>query len=224
MEKPAQSCGKMSGVCIISRDRLFARMLELELIGDGIEVKTFTDKLNPAALKVAAEGFSVTVFDADYYGRDIGLVSKWDRPVIVFSREELDLSDSNLTCFVRPFSVSDFKAAVHSLYGEPSSGTDGEDYSDLVAEMELDPYSKRVLLRGKTIKFSPKEFSLLSLLYRNRGKTVSRQDVLEAVWGQGYDPKNNVDNVYINYLRNKLDAEFGVKMIYTVRGKGYMLK
>jgi len=48
--------------------------------------------------------------------------------------------------------------------------------------------------------------------------------VLDAVWGEDYDDKNNADNVYVSYLRKKLDDTFGVKMIYTIRGKGYMLK
>lgn len=214
----------MSGICIISRDRLFSRMLELELSGNGVEVRTVTDKLNPAALALAADGFSVVVFDADYYGGDLSFINKRDIPVVVFGREEnVVMPDNSALYYSRPFSVSEFKKKVLGLHSAPIGEDSGNDFSDLVAEMELDAYSKRVFLKGKTIKFSPKEFLLLSLLYRNRGKAVSRQEVLEAVWGD-YDPKNNVDNVYINYLRNKLDAEFGVKMIYTVRGKGYMLK
>ena len=198
-------------------------MLELELSDLGAEVKTVTDKLNQGALILASEGASVLVFDADYYGGDTAFLKKSDKPAVVFgTSEEAELSIENAVYFSRPFSVSEFKRAVLAKHGG-NSPSEYESYSDLVSEMELDAFSKRVFLKGKVIKLSPKEFLLLSLLYRNRGRTVSRNEVLEVIWGD-YDPKNNVDNVYINYLRNKLDAEFGVKMIYTVRGKGYMLK
>ena len=90
--------------------------------------------------------------------------------------------------------------------------------------IELDPFLKQATVNGEVIRFSPKEFALLSLLYKNRGSIVSRKRVIDTLWGEDYDSANNVDNVYINYLRKKLDDRLGIKLICTVRGKGYMMK
>ncbi len=77
---------------------------------------------------------------------------------------------------------------------------------------------------GKEIDLTQKEYALLEFLMRHAGKAVSRQTIAEQVWKQQVDPLTNVVDVYINYLRKKLDSESETPLIHTVRGVGYMLK
>lgn len=215
----------MNNFCIISLDRLFARMLELELKEIGLTVKTITEKLNPPALRLSLQDCTAAVFDGNYYGMDLSFAEKENKPFIIFSEEQLsDTPRNTVAFFERPFPIAEFKKVAAEISAiSPLSREEQKGGFDLKS-IELDMFSKQARYNGKTVKFTPREFALLSLLYRNRGRIVSRKEVIETVWGEEYDMKNNADNVYINYLRNKLDGLFGVKVIYTVRGKGYMMK
>jgi two-component system copper resistance phosphate regulon response regulator CusR len=77
---------------------------------------------------------------------------------------------------------------------------------------------------GKKVELTAKEFSLLEYLLRNRGKVVSRVDIAEKVWDISFDTGTNVIDVYVNFLRKKIDKEFPKKLIHTVVGMGYVLK
>jgi len=77
---------------------------------------------------------------------------------------------------------------------------------------------------GQRIELTQKEYALLEYLMRNMGRVVSRQMISENVWHQPLDPLTNVVDVYINYLRRKIDREQGRHLIHTVRGSGYVLK
>jgi len=76
---------------------------------------------------------------------------------------------------------------------------------------------------GKNIDLSPKEFKLLKYLIENRNKTLSRTAILQAVWGIDFDNNTNVVDVYVSYLRGKIDAGSDTSIIKTVKGVGYML-
>ncbi|MBS1588819.1 MAG: response regulator transcription factor [Bacteroidetes bacterium] len=77
---------------------------------------------------------------------------------------------------------------------------------------------------GKELKLSPREFSLLLFLMKNREKALSRSTIAQAVWNVHFDVSSNTVDVYINYLRNKIDKGFSCPLIHTVKGRGYMLK
>lgn len=217
----------MSGICIVSRDRLFARMLELELSDSVNEVRTVTQKLNSPALKLAVESAELVVFDADYFSGDLSFVKKTGLPFVIFSKEKPDSLPENTVAFLeRPFNVSEFREKILSFVkkDETKNTRDLSIGGEKTFSIELDPFLKQATVNGEVIRFSPKEFALLSLLYKNRGSIVSRKRVIDTLWGEDYDSANNVDNVYINYLRKKLDDRLGIKLICTVRGKGYMMK
>jgi heavy metal response regulator len=93
-----------------------------------------------------------------------------------------------------------------------------------VADLSLDPATRKVK-RGETeISLTAKEFSLLEYMMRNTGKPLSRTTLSEHVWDINFDRMTNVVDVYINFLRNKVDKDFETKLIQTVRGVGYTLK
>lgn len=93
-----------------------------------------------------------------------------------------------------------------------------------VADLTLNPIKRKVTRGGKTIDLSNKEFMLLEYLMRNKDQVVTRNMIVENVWGSSFNSFTNVVDVYINYLRNKVDREFEPRLIQTVRGAGYMLQ
>jgi DNA-binding response OmpR family regulator len=93
-----------------------------------------------------------------------------------------------------------------------------------VADLVLDPVTRRVTRGGRDIVLTPKEFSLLECLMRRPNQVMSRTILAESAWGESFDALTNVVDVYINYLRNKIDRGFELKLIQTVRGVGYVLR
>lgn len=93
-----------------------------------------------------------------------------------------------------------------------------------VSNLELNTYSKEVSRNGEQVSLTAKEFQLLEYLMRNRNRVVSRADIAEKVWDIDFDTKTNVIDVYVNFLRKKIDRDFEPKLIHTVVGMGYMLK
>ena len=94
----------------------------------------------------------------------------------------------------------------------------------VVADLELDLTEKIARRTGKVISLTAKEFNLLEYFMRNRGRVVSKIDIAEKVWDINFDTGTNFIEVYVNYLRNKIDKGFTNKLIHTVVGMGYMLK
>ncbi|MDP4228297.1 MAG: winged helix-turn-helix domain-containing protein, partial [Bacteroidota bacterium] len=92
------------------------------------------------------------------------------------------------------------------------------------ADLELDTETKLVTRAGKMITLTSKEFRLLEFLMANPGRVLSRTSILENVWDANIDLNTNVVEVYINYLRNKIDKGFKKKLIHTLIGMGYVLK
>jgi DNA-binding response OmpR family regulator len=99
-----------------------------------------------------------------------------------------------------------------------------EDVKIVVDDLEIDFRNKTAVRSGVTVNLTAKEFTLLVLLARNRGKVISKQEILEKVWDLSFDTGTNTIEVYISFLRNKLDKPFGTKLIHTKPGFGYYIK
>jgi DNA-binding response OmpR family regulator len=93
-----------------------------------------------------------------------------------------------------------------------------------VSDLELNVDSKAVTRAGKPISLTAKEFQLLEYFMRNRNRVLSRGDIAEKVWELDFDTKTNVIDVYVNFLRKKIDKEFEPKLIHTQVGMGYIMK
>ena len=93
-----------------------------------------------------------------------------------------------------------------------------------VGDLRLDPSTRQVWRAETEIELSTKEFALLETLMRRPGQVLSRFDLLEHAWDYSYENRSNVVDVYIRYLRKKIDRPFGVRSIETVRGAGYRLR
>jgi len=93
-----------------------------------------------------------------------------------------------------------------------------------VADLELDQLTHEVIRDGKKIELTSTEYALLEYLMIHAGQVVTRTMISEHVWDQDFDSYSNVINVYVNYVRKKIDAGFPKKLIQSVRGRGYMIK
>ncbi|MEG0756519.1 MAG: response regulator transcription factor, partial [Oscillospiraceae bacterium] len=93
-----------------------------------------------------------------------------------------------------------------------------------LADLTLDTAAKTVTRDGRDILLSAKEFSLLEYLLQNKGLVLSREQIESHVWSYDYEGGSNVIDVYIRYLRKKMDADFTPKLLHTIRGQGYVLR
>lgn len=93
-----------------------------------------------------------------------------------------------------------------------------------IDDLTLDIRSKRVERGGVELKLSAKEYALLEYLIRNKGVVLSRIQIEENIWGFDYEGSSNIVDVYIRYLRRKIDKDHPIKLIHTIRGSGYVLK
>jgi DNA-binding response OmpR family regulator len=124
---------------------------------------------------------------------------------------------------VKPFEFAELLARVRVLLKRGSAPTEVAPKLR-AADLELDLAQKVARRDGRVIELTAREFRLLEYLLRNQNRVLSRIDIAEAVWDINFDTGTNVIDVYINYLRKKIDKDAPVKLIHTVVGMGYMLK
>ncbi len=123
-------------------------------------------------------------------------------------------------CLNKPFSFAEVTARVRALVRR---GRPAMDSAIKIADLSLDRIERRVERGGKRIELTSKEFALLEYLMMNAGRRVNRSMIIEHVWNLTFDTATNVVDVYINYLRKKIDGGRSCKLIHTVRGVGYEL-
>ncbi len=122
---------------------------------------------------------------------------------------------------VKPFAFAELLARVRTLLRRGNSPVAPELWQ--VADLELDPVRHRVARAGDRIKLTAKEFALLELLVRRRGEILTRSLIASQVWDMNFDSDTNIVDVAIRRLRSKIDDNFEIKLIHTVRGMGYLL-
>lgn len=120
----------------------------------------------------------------------------------------------------KPFSFSELSARIRALLRR--SHLPAESVLT-VNDLKLDRVERRVERAGHRIELTSKEFALLEYLMRNAGRRVTRAMIIEHVWNLSFDTSTNVVDVYVNYLRRKIDDNFGCRLIHTIRGVGYEL-
>jgi DNA-binding response OmpR family regulator len=127
----------------------------------------------------------------------------------------------------KPFKLIELKARIRRLLrraDQPESIPVGQVHTYRFADVELNDYTKKVTRAGKEISLTSTEYRLLLMFLKNPGKVISRSDLLDEVWGINFDIGTNVVDVYVNYLRKKIDKDNNLKLIHTVIGMGYVLR
>ncbi len=128
-------------------------------------------------------------------------------------------SDDYLT---KPFAFTELLARIQALIRRGGSPVQMSRLT--TGDISVDLLSREVMRAGAKIELQSREFTLLEYLMRNAGRVVSKAMILDQVWGYDFDPQTNVVDVLVCRLRNKIDKDFPIKMIHTIRGVGYVLK
>ena len=216
---------------IIEDEEKIARFLELELIHEGYEVVVTGNGLD--GLDELKKGkFHLLLLDIMLPGIDGIEVCKRlrkfsDIPVIMVTARDgipdkvkgLDKgADDYIT---KPFAIEELLARIRVQLRRNKN----EDSNILkLADLIMDISKYQVKRSGELIELTKKEYDLLQYLLKNEGIVVSREQLLNSVWGYDYVGETNIVDVYIRYLRSKIDEPFKKKLIHTVRGVGYVLR
>ena len=123
----------------------------------------------------------------------------------------------------KPFEFKELLARIKALARRPTTSVRPENILRF-ADVELDLDARKVNRGGKEIALTPREFSLLEFFLRNPGVVLSKVAIAEKVWDLNFDTGTNVIEVYVNYLRNKLDKGYDQKLLHTLFGQGYVLR
>lgn len=145
-------------------------------------------------------------------------------PVLILSAEtETDVKVKNLNAgaddyLTKPFSIEELLARIEAIKRRTAQSEDTEYHCN---ELEINMIERTVHVNGASIDLTNSEFNLLSYLVKNKGKTISQDDLAKNVWGIGFNTKTNYINVYISYLRKKIGEHSDFKYIRTIRKKGF---
>lgn len=198
---------------IISGDRIYARMLALELEASGYSADICRRSGQPVALAVIDADMPGAEPLRDARGACLAVIFSKDAEVLesLGGKASADSADSILY-LLRPFDAACLRDAAAAATKRAESDS----------TVSFDRESSSVYFRGESAALTDKEFMLLSFLAGRRGQPVSRADAARAIGSDPAQCGNEVD-VYVHHLRGKLLSAFGVRMIATVRGKGYKL-
>jgi DNA-binding response OmpR family regulator len=216
-------------ILIVEDDAAINRVLQLELEHEGYDVDTARDGLS--GLEKALKEPDLVILDLMLPRMDGAEVCKRIRaksrvPIIMLTAKDrvpdrvagLDIgADDYLT---KPFATEELLARVRARLREKSPQTNTIEYRDLV--MDRDRHEVR--RRDEAIALTAKEYTLLEYLLLHRNKVHTRDELFNGVWGSDFLGDSNLIDVYIRYLRGKIDDGFDDKLITTVRGVGYTIK
>lgn len=217
-------------VLIVEDDGSIARFLAQALAEEGYEVDIADDGVQACA-KAAGERFDLILLDVMLPKMDGYEVCRHLRaegfamPILIITardalEDKVEGLDSGADDYiVKPFQLPELFARIRALMRRGVASPVPLQEADLI----LDPASRTVSRGGKPIHLSVTEFSLLEFLMRNRGKVLTRQAILQHVWEFDFGGRDNVLDVYISYLRGKIDRGFHPRLIHTVRGVGFIL-
>ena len=195
-------------------------VVDVEADGDGGLRRAITEEYDVVVLDVmlpGRDGFEIC--------RELRGLGRWTPVLMLTARDAVEDRIRGLDAgaddyLVKPFAFGELLARLRALVRRGPS----ERPATLEAgDVRLDPAARTVMRAGTPVELTTKEFALLELLMRHPGEALSRTRILEQVWDYNYAGFSNVVDVYVGYLRRKLEVPFGRSLISTVRGVGYRL-
>ena len=232
----AEAAEAAKKIMIVEDERRIARFLQMELEHEGFETET-EENGRRAYERIVQEQYDLVLLDImlpDMDGlevcRRVREIS--DVPIIMLTAKDdvedkvngLDIgADDYIT---KPFAIQELLARVRAAIRVHKANEDGNRNERVRAVKDLVLYPGRyeVRVKGELVELTKKEYSLLEYMLRNKPNVLTRDQILQEVWGYDYVGDTNVVDVYIRYLRAKIDERFDDKYIYTVRGVGYAVK
>lgn len=223
-------------ILIVEDEKQLARLMELELEHEGYEpVVEYNGKDGLARLKEQdGNNIDLVLLDIMLPEMDGMEVCKEIRsfseiPVIMVTARDavpdkvkaLDIgADDYIT---KPFAIEELLARIRALFRRQRDNKEDSEIMK-VADLTIDTNKYKVVRQNKEIELTKKEYDLLVYLAENTGIVLSREDILKNIWGYDYLGETNIVDVYIRYLRSKVDDPFNKKLIKTVRGVGYVMR
>ncbi|GAB3172311.1 response regulator transcription factor [Telluribacter humicola] len=226
----------MKKILIVEDDRRIAQNIYRGLQSEGFEVEIANDGISGKQLALT-KPFDLVLLDLNLPGMKGLEVCQQVRqikpllPIIILTAYgEIEDKVEGLgkgadDYIIKPFDFRELYARVMAALRRSDVASPASKNDLLrVADLEVDTVKKQVTRGGRAIELTAREFSLLEYMLRNRGRVISKMDLAEHVWHLNFDPGTNVVEVYINYLRRKVDKDFTPKLIHTRPGLGYVLK
>ncbi len=224
----------MQKILIVEDEEKIARFVELELTHEGYEVAKATDGRRGLELAESG-GFDLLLLDIMLPGingieilrrvrrdSDVPVIMLTARDAVMDKVSGLDMgADDYIT---KPFAIEELLARIRVTLRKHSSSHETPHDVLHCKGVTLDSERFKVAYNGVPVELTAKEFALLHTLMQNKNIVMSRNTLLENVWGYDYVGETNIVDVYVRYIRQKLDEKFGVKLITTVRGVGYVIK
>lgn len=235
MEKLTRADGSPARILVVEDDPLLQELLLMTVRAEGWEAVAASHGID--ALQLAErETPDVAIMDIMIPGLDgVGVVCRLrargdDVPVLFLTaKDELEDKLAGLAAggddyVTKPFSLEEVVLRVRALLRRRVTSRVAEsDRTLTVGDLRLDPDTHEVTRAGKSLDLTATEFSLLQYFMENPKRVLSKTQILDRVWGYDFGGKANVVEIYISYLRKKLEAE-GPRLIHTLRGVGYALR
>jgi len=228
-------------ILIVEDEEKIARFVELELQHEGYTVKKASN--GRVGLEMAQnEDFSLMLLDVmlpELNGLEVlrRLRKTSNLPVIMLTARDAVMDkvsglDSGADDYItKPFAIEELLARIRTALKKHQSSTNNLTTSTAVDNnilecnnVTLNETRHQVKVNDKEVELTNREFTLLHVLLENKDIVLSRDTLLEKVCGYDYMGETNVIDVYVRYLRSKIDDAFGIKLIHTIRGVGYMIK
>ena len=227
----------MQKIMIVEDEQKLARYLELELTHEGYETRTAHDGRAAVALydEWPSDLIILDLMLPELSGIEVcrRIRQKNGVPIIILTAKD-DVSDKVMGLdmgaddyMTKPFAIEALLARIRVALKRhaPAEKETGQDARILTAgPLRLNRDSREVSFDGREITLTKKEFDLLEYLMSHVNVAISRDQLLNEVWGYSYAGDTNVVDVYVRYLRGKLDDPFQIKFIHTIRGVGYLFK
>ncbi|MGW0038496.1 response regulator transcription factor [Gordonia desulfuricans] len=216
-------------ILVVDDDRHVAETLRRMMVAEGWVVEVVHDGVRGLE-KATIERFDVIVLDIMMPGlngyevvRRLRSARVWT-PIMMLTAKDGEYDQADAFDFgaddylTKPFS---FVVLIARLRALARRGAPERPAVLTAGDLTLDPSAHTAHRGGTLLKLTPKEFSLLEYLMQHKGEVVSKSEILDSVWDPHYRGDDNVVEVYVSYLRRRIDAPFGCKTIETIRGVGY---
>lgn len=221
-------------ILLVEDEEKLARMVELELKYEGYAVtKAFDGRTGlDQALSGAFDLVLLDIMLPQLSGMEVLRRLRREKPalpvIMVTARDSVmdkvaGLDSGADDYITKPFAIEELLARIRTALRKRGDG--GEEPHLLTAgPLSMDVERYEVTVKGQPVSLTKKEFDLLRCLLENKGRVLSRESLLNSVWGFDFVGETNSVDVYIRFLRSKLDDAFGLKLIHTVRGVGYVIR
>lgn len=221
-------------VLIVESDPSVSRFMQLKLEEEGFSC--LIDNVGDSVVDLAGQRQAdIIVLDPDEPMKDGEKILEKVReisslPVIYLSADDsvdtkVEVLNAGADDYItKPYATKELIARLHSALRRHEEPKIIVDPSFTIGDLAIYPDRHEVRAGDEVIDLTKKEFDLLLFLAKNKNRVLKREEVLEKVWGYGYAGKTNIVDVYIRYLRSKIDEKVGKKYIHTVRGIGYVAR